>query len=38
MTYGIFEIHDLIGKYTGNFRKLQNICKRKFESEKLLVK
>jgi len=33
-----FEIHDLIGKYTGNFRKLQNICKRKFETEKLLVK
>lgn len=31
-----FELHDILGKYTGSFRKLQNICKRKFESEKLI--
>ncbi len=32
------DLYDLLGKYTGNFRKLQNVCKRKFESEKLLIK
>jgi len=29
-------LFDLLGKYTGNFRKLQNVCKRKFETEILI--
>lgn len=29
-------LYDNLGKYTGNFRKLQNVCKRKFETEKLI--
>jgi site-specific DNA-methyltransferase (adenine-specific) len=31
-----FKLYDLLGKYTGNFKKLQNVCKRKFESEILI--
>ena len=29
-------IRNLIDEYTGNFKKLQNVCKRKFEAESLL--